>query len=111
MFIPGGRGGKGKGGDEKKKRFRHTLALKRIGRNIILADVDNSVDVEGNLLGVGAPALVSKAICVLSVALGGERVVAIGNCLFVGLVLALGIADLFTFIKCWLAKLCLCLSA
>lgn len=38
----------------------------------MLAHVDNSMDVEGDLLGVGTPSLVSEAVKVFSIVLGCE---------------------------------------
>lgn len=56
---------------------RLTLRLQRIVVIIGFADVDDAVDVEGNLLAVGAPMLVAKAVRVLSVHASYHRVVAV----------------------------------
>jgi hypothetical protein len=60
----------------------------------MLAHVDNSVDVEGDLLGVGSPGLVTKAVNIFSIMLGCERVVAVGDTLLVCLVLTSRVGDL-----------------
>jgi hypothetical protein len=60
----------------------------------MLAHVDNSVDVEGNLLGVGTPMLVTEAVDVFAIMFGSEGVVTVGDALFVRLVLTRGIGDL-----------------
>lgn len=51
-------------------------------------DIDNSVDVEGDLLGVGNPVLVSEAVGVFAVVVSREGVIAVGNCPLVDLVFA-----------------------
>lgn len=56
--------------------------------------VDNSVDVEGDLLGVGGPALVAEAVVVFPVQLCGEGVVVGGNSLLEVLAVSQGILDL-----------------
>ena len=71
-----------------------TLGLERILVGLVLGDVDNSVDIEGDLLAVGAPVLVAEAVHVFAILLGIEGVVAIGNALLEGLVLAIGSRDL-----------------
>jgi len=38
----------------------------------MLAHVDNSMDVEGDLLGIGTPSLVTEAVKVFAVVLGCE---------------------------------------
>lgn len=60
----------------------------------MLAHVDNSVDVEGDLLGVGSPGLVTKTVNIFSIVLGCERVVAVGDTLLVCLVLTSRVGDL-----------------
>lgn len=54
------------------------------------------MDVEGDLLGVGAPVLVAEAVAKLAVLLGGEGVVASRDGLFVELVLVHGVEDLYS---------------
>jgi len=65
-----------------------TFRLDGIGGHLRLADVNDAVDVERHLLAVGAPVLVAEAVRVLSVSLGGEGVVAVGDGLLVDLVAA-----------------------
>lgn len=60
------------------------------------ANIDNTVDVERNLLAVGPPMLVAEAVVVLSVGASDNRVVAVGDGLFVDDVLAIGVGDLST---------------
>jgi hypothetical protein len=71
-----------------------TFTVEGIGGDIRLADIDDAVDVERDLLGVGAPVLVAEAVGVFAVVLGSEGVVAVGDGLLVGLVLAVGVGDL-----------------
>ncbi len=59
------------------------------------------MDIEGYFLAVGAPVLVTEAVGVLAVVLGVEAVVAVGDGLFVDLVLANGVCDLFRW-EAWL---------
>ena len=73
-----------------------TLGFQGVLLEFLLADVDDAVDVEGDLLAVGTPVLVAKAVGVFAVHLGVEAVVAVGDGLFVDLVLANGVDDLFT---------------
>lgn len=60
----------------------------------MLGDVDYAMDVERNLLSVGAPVLIAEAVKEFAVLLGIERVVAVGYILLEGLVLAVGELDL-----------------
>lgn len=53
------------------------------------------MDVEGDLLAVGAPVLVTKAVGVFAIVLGLEVVIAIGDGLFVDFVTTNWIGDLF----------------
>lgn len=71
-----------------------TFNFEGVGGDVSLANVDNAVDVEGDLLAVGAPVLVSEAVSVLAVVLRVEGEVAVGDTLVKGLVLALGVRDL-----------------
>ena len=71
-----------------------TFTIEGVGGHLMLAHVDNSVDVEGDLLGVGTPSLVSEAVKVFSIVLGCERVVAVGDTLLVCLVLTTRVGDL-----------------
>ena len=41
---------------------RHTLRFQRVLGRVGLGDVDDAVDVEGDLLAVGAPMLVAEAV-------------------------------------------------
>lgn len=58
------------------------------------------MDIEGDFLAVGSPMLVSEAVVVLSVGTSNNGVVAVGDGLFVDDVLAVGIGDLSTRMKC-----------
>jgi hypothetical protein len=49
-----------------------TFRLERILREFRFGDVDDSVDVEGDLLGVRGPALVAEAVDVFAVGVRGE---------------------------------------
>lgn len=73
----------------------HTFGIQRIRLVLGLADVDDTVDIEGDFLAVGAPVLVAKAVGVFAVVLGVEAVVAAGYRLLVDFVLANGVCDLF----------------
>lgn len=75
----------------------NTFAIKRVGGHVGLADVDNAVDVEGNLLCVGAPVLVTEAVEIFPIMLSSEGVVAVGNTLLIGLVLTSRVRDLSSF--------------
>ena len=57
------------------------------------------MDVEGDLLAVGAPVLVAETVHVLAVVLGVEGVVAVGHGLLHGLVLAEGVCDLYIYMR------------
>ena len=71
-----------------------TFDLERILRHLVFGHVDNSVDIEGDLLGVRGPALVAEAVVVLAVRLCGEGVVVGGNGLLEVLAVSQGILDL-----------------
>ena len=77
-----------------------TFTIEGVGGHLMLAHVDNSVDVEGDLLGVGSPGLVTKAVNVFSIVLGCERVVAVGDTLLVCLVLTSRVGDLSKLASC-----------
>jgi hypothetical protein len=70
------------------------LGLEGILRHLRLGHVDDAVDVEGDLLGVGGPALVAEAVVVFAVGLGSEGVVLVGNGLLVVLAVAEGVLNL-----------------
>lgn len=74
----------------------HTFLLQGIDGDVGLVDIDDAVDVEGDLLGVGAPVLVAEAVAELAVLTGGEGVVAGRDGLFVELVLVHRIEDLYS---------------
>lgn len=78
---------------EYRRRSR-TLGLQRVLFGLVLRNVYYAVDVERDLLGVGAPVLVAEAIEVLAIMLGVEGVVAVGHVLLEGFVLAHGVRDL-----------------
>ena len=56
-----------------------TFFVKRVLRQVAFSNVYYAVDVEGDLLRVGAPVLVAEAVYVFSVVLRIEGEVAIGN--------------------------------
>ena len=76
-----------------------TLLLDGVLGDVGLADVDNAVNVERDLLAGGAPVLVSEAVAVLAVVLGREGVFARGDRLFIVLVLAGRVEDLIVNIQ------------
>lgn len=78
----------------RRSRVVHTFHLKGILGHLRLGHVDDSVDVEGDLLGVGGPALIAKAVDVFSVGVGIEGVVLGGDGLFVVLTVVQGVLDL-----------------
>lgn len=53
-----------------------TLLFQRILRCLVLRYVDNAVHIEANLLAVGGPVLVAKAVRVPAIVLGVEGVIA-----------------------------------
>ena len=59
-----------------------------------LWDVDNAVNIKGDLLGVCGPLLVAEAVCVLSVVLGDEGVVAGRNGSLIGFEASNWVVDL-----------------
>lgn len=65
-----------------------TFSLQGIGARFGFGDIDDTVDVEGDLLGVGNPVLVSEAVGVFAVVESREGVIAVGNCPLVDLVFA-----------------------
>jgi hypothetical protein len=69
------------------------FGLERVCRDVGLAHVDNAVDVEGDLLAVGAPVLVAEAVHELAVVLGREGVVAVRDGSGLELVAAVGSRD------------------
>jgi hypothetical protein len=71
-----------------------TFDLERILRHLVFRHVDNSVDIEGDLLGVRGPALVAEAVVVFAVRLCGEGVVVGSNGLLEVLAVSQGILDL-----------------
>lgn len=76
------------------RKLMHTFRLQRVLRRLGLGDVDDPVDVEGDLLAGRAPVLVAEAVGVFAVVPGLEGVVAVGGGLLVDLVLAVGVGDL-----------------
>lgn len=73
---------------------RPTFDLNGLLRHFGFGDVDNSVDVKGDLLGVGGPALVAEAVVVFSIGQGSEGVIIGGDGGLEVLAVALGILDL-----------------
>lgn len=71
-----------------------TFDLEGILRHLVFGHVDNSVDVEGDLLGVRGPTLVAEAVVIFAVRLCGEGVVVGGNGLLEVLAVSQGILDL-----------------
>lgn len=71
-----------------------TFDFNGIGRQFRLGDIDDAVDIERDLLGVGAPVLVAEAVGVFAIAMGGKGVVAVGHASFLYLVIAGRIGDL-----------------
>lgn len=71
-----------------------TFGLQRIRRHLRLRHVDDTVDIERDLLGVGGPALVTEAVIVLAVGVCGKGVVFVGDGLLEVLAVAEGILDL-----------------
>lgn len=71
-----------------------TFFLERVLRRLALGDVDDAVDIEADLLGVGGPVLVAEAIGKCAVAGGVEGVVAGADGGLVDLVRAAGLLDL-----------------
>ena len=68
--------------------------LQWIGWGFCLGYVDDAVDVEGDFFGIGAPVLVAKAVCVLAVGTGGERMVPGGDLALMDEVGVVAIEDL-----------------
>lgn len=77
-----------------KENCSCTFSLQRVAIRFGFADVDNTVDVERDFLGVGNPVLVSEAVGVFAVVESREGVIAVGNCPLVDLVFACGVHDL-----------------
>lgn len=71
-----------------------TFDLEGILCHLVFGNVDNSMHVEGDLLGVRGPAFVAEAVVVFSVRLCGEGVVVRGNGLLEVLAVSQGILDL-----------------
>lgn len=74
--------------------FDLTFALQGILRHLRLGHVDDTVDVERDLLGVGGPALIAETVVEFPVGVRGERVVFVGDGLLVVLAVSHGILDL-----------------
>lgn len=70
------------------------LDLQRILWAVGFRDIDDTVDVEGDLLAVGTPVLITEAVGVLAVVLGLEGEIAVGDGLFVYFVLGNWVGDL-----------------
>jgi hypothetical protein len=71
-----------------------TLSLQRVLVSLVLSNVDNTVDIERNLLAIRAPVLIAKAVSEFAIVLRVKRVVAVRDTLLEGLVLANGVRDL-----------------
>lgn len=82
------------------------LCLEGILRHLRLGHVDDSVDVEGDFLRVGGPALVTEAVVVFAVGLSSEGVVLVGDGLLVVLAVAERVLDLKS--RKWLAGVHTC---
>lgn len=65
-----------------------TFSLEGILWRVRLRDVDNAVDIEGDLLAGRTPVLIPEAVEIFAVVLCVEGVVAVGGGLLVDLVLA-----------------------
>ena len=83
-----------------------TFRLQRILCRVRLGDIDDSVDIEGNLFAGRAPVLIAEAVDVFAVVLGHEGVVTVGSRILEDLVLAAWIGDL-----CMSARVGLCTIA
>lgn len=77
-----------------------TFSLQGILWRVRFGDVDNAVDVEGDLLAGRAPVLVAKAVEIFTVVLGIEGVVAVGGGLLKDFVLADWVCDLTGGARC-----------
>lgn len=71
-----------------------TFGLEGVDGVFAFADVDYAVNVERDLLAVGAPVLVAEAVGVFAVMEGGIGVVAVGDGALVDFVLAARVGDL-----------------
>lgn len=71
-----------------------TFGLNGIRRQFGLADIDDTVDVEDNLLGVGDPVLIAEAVRVFAVAVGCEGMIAGRDASLVDFVATAGVQDL-----------------
>jgi hypothetical protein len=78
----------------KQLRQLPDLDLEGILWAVAFRDIDDTVDIEGNLFAVGTPVLVAEAVGVLAVVLGLEGEVAGRDGLFVDLVLGNRVGDL-----------------
>lgn len=56
--------------------YGSTFGFNRVRWHFGFADIDDTVDVERNLLGVCSPVLITEAVCVFAVGVGSEGVVA-----------------------------------
>ena len=74
--------------------FLPTFCVQGVGRSLALWHIDDSVDVERDLLRGRGPVLVAEAVNVLSVDFGVKRMVAIGHATVVVLVVSVGVLDL-----------------
>lgn len=70
------------------------LPFQRVLGRLALGDVDDAVDIEADLLGVGGPVFVAEAVGEAAVHVGGEGVVARADGAFVDLVGTGGVLDL-----------------
>lgn len=71
-----------------------TFEFEGILCHLVFGHVDNSMHIEGDLLGIGGPALITEAVVVFSVRLCGEGVIVRGNGLLEVLAVSQGILNL-----------------
>lgn len=71
-----------------------TFGFQWVLRHLGFGHIDNSVDVERDLLRIGGPALIAEAVAVLAVVGCGERVVLVGDGLLVVLAVLQGVLNL-----------------
>lgn len=78
----------------EEMRGDHTFRIQGVLRQFGFRDVDNSMDVEGDLLRVGCPAFITEAVEELAVRVSGKGVVVGGEGLFEVLTVSQGVFDL-----------------
>ena len=96
MCLGAALGGKGEGW-KGNGRASLTFKIKRVLGQISFADIDNPMDVERDLLGVGTPVLVAKAVGEFAVRLCDEGLVTVGDGSEVDLILPCGVGDLLRY--------------